>query len=428
MRKQLILLALLSSTAIPAHAQAATQATGLLTGNTYIGDTTYDKIWSLFTLYKDETNPILQEFTLQGRLQIQYADGHSDNGHFDIHDYSKSGKQEAVWADQIEARRAYFGFKSKWFQNWKLEGQIDVDTDGLDAKHGVPGGYTPYKDIYDLYVTYAPSDSLNASVGKREIKFSREQEISSTEILTFERSMLTNAMHPGNLTGVWVNGKGIREHWLYEVGAYGNDQVREFSNFDGGTIYTGKIGYDYSSQANLDSSVVSLRYMHDTAPGFQSSNTDSNYRDITKTPLFFDCIALSNDLIQGRFGLTTDILYGFGYHGYADQQGKNVRIDQPDVYGINLIPSYFIATGLQLVGRVQYAASNGPNGISLPSRYDSSAPSTDKKGNTYTSLYAGLNYYLYGNKLKLMNGIEYSKLGGGDYEGYTFLTGMRLSF
>jgi len=56
------------------------------------------------------------------------------------------------------------------------------------------------------------------------------------------------------------------------------------------------------------------------------------------------------------------------------------------------------------------------------------APSKDKVGNTYTSLYAGINYYLYGNKLKLMNGIEYSKLGGGDYEGYTFLTGMRLSF
>ncbi|MEI6674713.1 MAG: porin [Verrucomicrobiota bacterium] len=424
MRKQLVILALFGSTAIAAHAQASPQATGLLTGNTYIGDTTYDKLWSLFSLYKDESNPILQEFNLQGRLQVQYADGHNDNGHFDIEDYKNSGRQEAVWGDHLEARRAYFGFKTKWFQNWKVEGQIDVDTDGLDGLHG---GHTLYKDIYDLYVTYAPSDAFNASLGKREIKFSREQEISSVEILTFERSMLTNALHPGNLTGVWVNGKGIQEHWLYELGAYGNDQVREFSNFDGGTILTGKIGYDYASQAGLDWAIASLRYMHNTAPGFKSSNIDPNYAAPT-TPAFSDCVALTNDLIQGRFGLTTDILYGVGYHGHADQAGKTVTINQSNVYGINLIPSYFIADGLQLVGRLQYAASTDPNGVSLPSRYESSAPSKDKKGNTYTSVYAGLNYYLYGHKLKLMNGIEYSHLGGGDYDGYTFLSGLRFAF
>jgi hypothetical protein len=49
-------------------------------------------------------------------------------------------------------------------------------------------------------------------------------------------------------------------------------------------------------------------------------------------------------------------------------------------------------------------------------------------GNTYTSGYLGLNYFLYGHKLKLMTGVEYSYLGGGDYDGYTFLSGLRFSF
>jgi phosphate-selective porin OprO/OprP len=427
MRTPFLLLALLGSSTLQSHAEA----TGLFTGNTFIGDTTYDKIWSLPVLYKDETNPILQEFTLQGRLQVQYADGNSLNGHFDMQDYKNNGHNESVWGDNIEARRAYFGFKSKWFENWKLDGQIDVDTDGLDGKGPE---HTLYKDIYDLFITYAPQDAINASFGKREFKLSREQEISSTEIVTFERSNLTNMLHPGNLTGVWVSGKGIQEHWLYEVGVYGNDQVREFSQFDGGTIYFGKVGYDYASQVGLDSAVVSLRYMHDTAPGFKSTQIDENYSP-SSAPAFSDCIALSNDLIQGRFQLTTDILYGFGYRGNADVAGKNTKINQPDVFGVNLIPSYFIWDGLQLAGRLQFGSSEAPNGLSLPSRYEASAPSKSKdkkgnpdKGNTYTSLYAGLNYYLYGNKLKIMNGIEFSNLGGGDYAGYTFLSGLRMYF
>jgi len=420
MSKPLLLLALLGATTIQSHAQA----TGLLTGHTYLGDTTYDKIWSLPVLYKDDSNPILQEFSLQGRMQVQYADGQSRNGHFDMSDYKDLKHDESVWGNQIEARRAYLGFKSKWFQNWKVEGQIDVDPDGLN---GAGPDRTLYKDIYDLYVTYAPTDALNASIGKREIKFSREQEISSTEIVTFERSLLTNAFHPGNLTGAWVAGKGIQEHWLYEASVYANDQVREFSAFDGGAIFFGKIGYDYSSQSGLDSAIGSFRYLHDTAPGFKSSYADANYSP-TATPLFTDCFALSNDLIQGRFQLTTDVLYGIGFQGNANQAGKNVPKDQPNVFGINLIPSYFIADGLQLVGRLQYAASAGRDGLSLPGRYEGAAPTKDKNGNTYTSLYAGLNYYLYGNKLKIMNGVEWSNLGGGDYIGYTFLSGLRLSF
>ena len=402
---------------------AGSSATGLLLGK-FPGETAFDRIWSAATLYKDDNNPVLQEFSLQGRLQVQYADGHCDDGHFDIQDYKNNGHNESVWGDHIEARRAYLGIKTRWFQHWKLEGQIDVDTDGLD---GTGPGHTLYKDIYDLYLTYAPSDAFNISIGKQEIKLPREQEISSKEILTFERSQSANMILPGNLTGIWVNGKGIGKHWLYELGIYSNDQVRQFSNFDGGTLVLGKIGYDYSAQSGLDSAIVSFRYLHNSQPGFKSEASVPNYTTPT-SPSFSDTICLSNDIVQGRFGLTTDLIYGFGYHGNAEQAGVSKRIDQPDIFGFNIIPSYFIAAGLQLVGRLQIATSAGANGLSLPNRYEGSSPSTDKKGNTYTSLYAGLNYYIYGHKLKLMNGIEYSRLGGGDYDGYTYLSGLRFSF
>lgn len=427
------------------EATAPSTATGLLLGK-FTGESAWDRAWSGFTLYKDENNQILQEFSLQGRLQVQYADGHSDNGHFDIEDYKNAGgKDEAVWGDHLEARRAYFGFKSKWFQNWKFEGQIDVDTDAIDGQ----GGHTLYKDIYDLYLTYAPSDALNISVGKQEIKLTREQEISSKEILTFERSLVTNMLHPGNLTGMWVNGKGIQEHWLYEAGIYGNDQVREFSSFDGGVLMIGKVGYDYSAQSGFDTAVASFRYMHNTEPGYKSMETEknANYAAPT-TPAFTDSLCLSNEITQGRFGLTTDIMYGFGYQGKAEQAGVNKDINQTDVFGISIIPSYFIADGLQLVGRVQWATSGdvdpkigatpATSNLALPGRYEKYAPGAIPNGDSYTSFYLGLNYYIYGHKLKIMNGIEYSMMDGGianpakhqtaSYDGYTFYSGLRFAF
>ena len=401
----------------PAEASPSSSATGLLLGK-LTGDTAWDQAWSAFTLYKDENNPILQEFALQGRYQAQWAAGESST-----EDYEQAGKGEFL-GSEIESRRARLGFKSKWFQNWKFEGQIDVDADLEDNT----GDTTFYKDIYDLYLTYAPSDALNVSVGKTKVKFGREQEISSKEILTIERSGLSNALFPGELTGMWVSGKGLGEHWLYEAGVYGADRVREFSTFDNGTVFLGKVGYDYSAQSGWDSAVVSLHYMHNTEPGNQYSSTSWSG---SSAPSFTDSIALTNDIVQGRFGLTTDILYGFGFSGNATQNNAAKAIDQGDVFGINVIPSYFIADGLQLVGRLQVATGDGADSLKSPGRYDEASllpEAGDAKGNTFVSTYLGLNYYLYGHKLKLMNGVEYTHLGGGDYDGTTFYSGLRFSF
>lgn len=401
----------LLATSLLGITSAIAEPTGLLYGK-LSGDTAFDRAWSGFTLHKDEDNQILQEFSLQGRLQLQSIYGMSNDDSFNTSDYKDAGNDETVWGEDIEVRRARFGFKSKWFQVWKLEGQINVDVDGMDNT----GSDTLYKDIYDLYLTYAPSDALNISAGKTKVKFTREQEISSKEILTIERSLLSNTLFPGELTGIWANGKGIADHWLYEFGVYGNDRQREFSDMEGGTIVLAKIGYDYSEQMGYDTAVAAVHYMHNTKPGFKPDNT-AEYTTGT-SPSFTDSFAFTNEITQGRFGLSTDIVYGVG-----DQD-----LGQSDVMGITVIPSYYIAEGLQLVGRLQLATCEDPNDLRVPSRYERLVSGDDESGNTYASAYAGLNYYLYGHKLKLMNGVEFSKMGGGDYEGYTFMSGLRFSF
>jgi phosphate-selective porin OprO/OprP len=425
MHKTLIATALLCG----AQAQAANEnATGLLVGK-LVGETPMDQAWSAFNLYKDDTNPILQEFSLQGRLQLQTIYGKAGGDSFNTSDYKDAGNDESVWGNDIEARRARIGFKSKWLQNWKFDGLINVDLDGKDGADSSDKNY--YKDLYELFVSYAPADTFNVSAGKTKTRFSREQEISSNNILTIERSLLANTLFPGELTGIWTSGKGVQEYWLYELGVYGSDRVREFSEFDQGAIVLGKVGYDYSSQAGLDSAVASIHYMHNTEPGFREIKED-NFTP-TASPLFTDSIAITNDINHGRYGLTTEVLYGFGYEGTPIQNGKPTKkpIDQSDVFGITIIPSYFIADGLQLVGRLQVATSEDGDGLQVPSRYERlAADGTGDagKGNTYVSTYLGLNYYMHGHKLKLMNGIEYSDMGGGDYDGYTLMSGLRFSF
>jgi phosphate-selective porin OprO/OprP len=423
MHKTLIATALLCG----AQAQAANEnATGLLVGK-LVGETPMDQAWSAFSLYKDEANPILQEFSLQGRLQLQTIYGEAGGDSFNTSDYKDAGNDESVWGNDIEARRARIGFKSKWLQNWKFDGLINVDLDGKDGADSSDKNY--YKDLYELFVSYAPADTFNVSAGKTKTRFSREQEISSNNILTIERSLLANTMFPGELTGIWTSGKGVQEYWLYELGVYGSDRQREFSTFDQGAIVLGKVGYDYSSQSGLDSAIASIHYMHNTEPGFREFSED-NFSP-TASPLFTDSIALTNDINHGRYGLTTELLYGFGYDGEYEQRGEIKDKPQSDVFGITIIPSYFIADGLQLVGRLQIATSEDGDGLQVPSRYERLAKDGKDdagKGNTYVSTYLGLNYYMYGHKLKLMNGIEYSDMGGGDYDGYTLMSGLRFSF
>ncbi len=54
------------------------------------------------------------------------------------------------------------------------------------------------------------------------------------------------------------------------------------------------------------------------------------------------------------------------------------------------------------------------------------------RGDEYHAIYLGAQYFIHGNKLKLLAGAEWSRLSRDGrptgYEGVTTLTGIRLSF
>lgn len=361
----------------------------------------YDRIWGMATLYKDETNPLLQEFAVQGQLQTQYAYGSDDTGHFGSGDMSDSCR----WGD-VEVRRFRLGLRARMWHSLKFHSLVDLNPD-----------FSPtfYKGIAEMYLTYSRGDAFAFSVGKAELKFTREQEISSKEILTFERSQLVNQFYGGELTGAWVSGKGIAGGLLYELGVYGNDRHDEWTDFDGGAMILGKVGYNYTSSTPFDLAQVELHYLHNTDPGWSEGAGG------LASPKYGDCVAVSNDLTEGRFALMTEAFWGDG------------EVGRPDVFGVSVMPSWSLTKELQAVGLFELAWSGGDNGVFLPTRYEAKSPGAgDKAGDMLGSAYLGLNWYLYGHKLKLMSGVKYTYLdggpGGGDFDGWSGWMGLRLGF
>ena len=55
------------------------------------------------------------------------------------------------------------------------------------------------------------------------------------------------------------------------------------------------------------------------------------------------------------------------------------------------------------------------------------------EGNEYNEIYAGLNVFFYGHKLKWQTGLEYDSMrddanDGGEYSGWGLSTGLRISW
>ena len=86
---------------------------------------------------------------------------------------------------------------------------------------------------------------------------------------------------------------------------------------------------------------------------------------------------------------------------------------------------------LQAAFRYQFSTSNDDYGLRSQRRYEQEVATGE--GDEYQAFYAGLNYHIYGNKLKLMAGAEYSELKDSvtrtnAYKGWTYFAGLRLYF
>ena len=389
MTRRLIIAALLSAPAaivVPAKAAAQEQplSSAASSDKPDPGDDEDDfkRLWSATTLYKNDDSEVLNELRLTGRL-------HLDNYVLD---------SDAGDASDLLVRRARLGARARLFE--KLEAHVETELD-------LEGGPF-YSRLTDAYLAWRFSDAARLAVGKQSVKFTLDGATSSNELLTIDRSNVANNFWFTDeyIPGVSFGGKSGK--WSYNTGVFsGGRKNREFGDFDGGFFWLGSVGRDFADQLGVKRALVRLDYVY---------NEPDAGSDFTRS--FENIGSLGFVLEAGRWGFSGDVVAGDGFGG------------QSDAVGATAMPWVSLTDRLQLVGRYTFVRSDERNGVRL-GRYENVA--TSGRGDLYHELYGGLNYYIYGHRLKAQTGFTYADMrdragDGGAYEGWTWTTAVRLSW
>ena len=378
--------AAVSSAAAQSAAPAA--ASGLLLGK-LSGDSALDQAWSAATLYKDNSNPILEEFDLTGRAQFDYFKVDADKGQNDF----------------FEIRRLRMGADTFWADRL-IEVKATLDT----TLHSYNAPEVFYNRMTDLFINFHFSDAVNLRLGKFEPHFGYDREFSDNTQVFFERSFFDDQVfnNTGNdyMSGASVSGKVGK--WGYQAAVFSDNVGQELGHFNGGESCLAEISYDFAADLHADKALWALDFMH------MNNNPYSNVFNTME-----NAAATYFDYHRGQFGLVTQLGYGDG----IDSKGS--------IYQWMLMPTYLLTKQLELVTRYQLGLAAKDNGITTLNRQEKTLGKFT--GDTANLVYVGLNYYLYGQKLKLMAGEQYDNLSGGTgvkagYEGWTTLVGLRMYF
>lgn len=353
-------------------------------------------------LYEDASDPWVQSVAMMAQLQLQYAYGSSRQGKFGTADWP----HDLTWGN-VEVRRFRLGLRGRVLGDVTFFSLVDLEPH-------FSNGF--YKRFPEAFMTWHHNPALNISIGKCEVKFNREQEYASSRFPAFERTAVANMLYVGELTGIWINGEKIGNGWEYFLSVYSNDRQDEWPKFKGaGAIFLSKLGYDYTPTTRLDLAKIKFQWLHNTRPGYSNSKTNP------PSPPYSNSFSLSNEIKQGRLGLTAEILLGEGARG------------RPNVAAFSTMTTWEFSKKIELINVTEVAGSRKQNGVILPIRYEALAPGTgDRRGDGWFSSYTGINHYIDSHNVKLMTGVKYGYMNGGtnggNFNGWTWLAGLRMFF
>ncbi len=344
---------------------------------------TFDTIWKFADWYENDDNSVIQSLQFSGRFQLDYAVVDADQGHL------------TEW----NIRRFRLGAKAKLFKNFTLHGEVELNPQEADPF---------FTRITDLYFQWNRSERFKATIGKHSAPFTMDGSTSSKELLTIDRSNLTNNMWftQEYLPGLSVSGES--DHWSYQAGVYSTGRAnRGFGEFNGSVFGLVVVGYDFAKRLGVKEAVLAANYV------YQDPDEDNSF-----TRNLENILSVNFKLDAGEWGIRTDLAAATGF------------ADQSDLRGTMAMPFYNITDNLQLVGRYTFVASKNVNGVRL-NRYERQLVSG--RGDRYNEIYFGLNYYFYGHKLKLQGGIQFADMrdranDGGAYSGVGGTTGFRMSW
>jgi len=346
-------------------------------------ESSYDRLWSRAHVYTGDSESFFRSVQLSGRFQVDqaYVDG-SDGEDFSV----------------TSLRRFRLGARADFLDDFTFHAEAEFAAD--DHEVG-------YERLTDSYIAWSPNAAVKVTAGKHSVPFTMDGQTSSKELLTIDRSNLTNNIWftTEYIPGVSVSGE--TDSLIYHVGFYSSGESnRGFGDSNGGEFVLATIGYDFGEKLGAREGLLRFNFV-DNEPDPNNSFT----RPLERIG------SLNFSLDIGRWGLRADISTATGYLG------------QSDLAGVMIMPYYNIGESLQLVARYTFVESDDENGVRF-ARYEREV--VGGRGDKYREIYAGLNYYWYGHKLKLQTGLQYADMNdraqdGGEYSGWAW-TGLVAIF
>jgi len=346
--------------------------------------TAYDRIWGKFTeWYADASNPVVQRVLLSGRFHYDFATIDADQGEH----------------DEWNVRRLRIGPRITLFRRLTFHGEVELDPQRRDPL---------YVRFTDLYLMWTQSPGLVLTVGKQSAPFTLDGATSSRELLTIDRSNLSNNLWFSQeyLPGVSVSGR--RAAWVYRAGLYSSGEAnRELGEFNGGMFTLGVLGYDFAPQLRVKEALLTGNYVHQNADPLNTFTRPLEH------------IGSINFRFEGtKWGARADLSTATGHLG------------QSDMWAVQGMPFINITAKLQAVARYTFIESAAPNGIRLTT-YESRL--VGGRGDEYNELYLGANYYFYGHRLKAQTGVQFAEMNdrandGGAYAGVAWTSGLRVGW
>lgn len=359
----------------------------------------------LGNIHSDPENPYLQSLTLYARLHYQadHIDGDDNLG-------------DSFHNSADNYRRARVGAKVDFLRHFSAKAVVDAVLDNRYRGGDLDWGYRRFDsatitfDLADAFRIGA-IDTLSLTYGRHVFTLTSEMAISSNNIISIERSAITNKLHnDARPTGFSL--QAGKNGWLVTAAVFSTEDDSEFlGGFNDGLAYFAAIERSVSENINLRLDAV----VNDTSPGDD---------DI----LGYDWAASLNMIWDEKpYGILAAIILG---DNGAQPGGRGGAF-----HGVTVMPWFWIVPEkLQAVFQYSHSSSDEPAGIRANLRYltgsQNIASVNSGSGDRLHTFYLGLNHHLCGDNLKLMGGIEYASLGtpGGNVSSLTYTLAARVFF
>jgi len=348
--------------------------------------------------YVRPSSKVIKDLAMRGRVHAQFGLVETDNDE-GSDDFST-----------FEIRRARIGMRGTLFDNVRAQVEANI----------VPGSDFSMRAAFLQWREHKPA---YIKLGYDKPRSSIEENTSSSEILTIERSLINGLVAaPGQSTGLALDGKaGILQ---YGLGVYTDQANRNTKNEDAEYMLNGMVAVDLGDMVGEGHSLL-LRGNLLTSDDAEGS-VGGDYPD--------DVVTFGGKFGAGAFGLSAEYFMG-------DNDGNETT-------GFYVMPSMYLTEKLQAVVRFEQAESDEAHGIKAPSRYVRDVPSLKvvetlddagevvskvdpQAGDEYSSIYVGLNYYFSGHAHKVMLGLEVAELkktDAGDLDATSVTTAWRMLF